>query len=130
MNEIDDLSVITDSQRDPKLNLDGYFSENINCDDDEEMTSPPRILRNLGEESETPASNEEVRKNVKSPFRKMTDDKDDYSVTTEYNTTNKKTKTLSFISPEAMIIDKLRRSSSRLRKKMPASSVNGDGPVL
>ena len=60
----------------------------------------------------------------------MTDDKDNYSVITEYDVKNKKKKRLSFISPEAMITDKLRRSSSRLRKRTPASIVNGDGPVL
>ena len=79
--------------KDPTLNLEAYFSENSE-EDENVLKSPPRIERNYKWKEIT---------SIKSPFRKGKDQKDNYSVQTETNNKKqpKKTRT-SLISPDGV----------------------------
>ena len=113
---------------DHKINLEMYLSEESSNRDDSDMNSLPRIERNSNHiEDFNAATDHQV---LKSPFRKGTDNKDDYSINTSKEPAQTKKTRTSFISPDANKEPIESRSSSRLRKKTPDSTGNGGGLAL
>ena len=113
---------------DPKINLEMYLSDTSSNKDDIDMNSPPRIERNLNQIEDLNAATDHQL--LKSPFRKGTDNKDDYSINTSKEPAQTKKTRTSFISPDANKEPIESRSSSRLRKKTPDSTGNGGGLAL
>ena len=92
MDSTDNKSVESNNQSDPKLNLEGYFSNSSNKNEDEDMNLP-LCLQRVDENEENKFSKSKcVEFSIKSPFRKKKDDKEDYSVMTKAENKNKNRK--------------------------------------